>query len=290
MATPLDSLTRRARTRAAAALVGLALVLAACGGDDGTPVASGGSPTTSAAVGTACDEIQAAGIVAVVGQPYAEDEGPDEQEAVAAMGRLAASPPPDIAEPVATLDRLIGLDAGTQEDADAGMAAIDEVAEWAAGACADDGPFWACSGRSTVTPVSRSIDDTPVDGATAEEAAGEGEGERVEVQRAADEVVFAWLDERDMAVRSLVVVAHEGTWSRSTASECGGGSSGEEGFEDVGEAIETDVEGYGTDVEGYGGTDVEGYGGTDDETDVEGYGGTDVEGYGTDVEGYGGGQ
>lgn len=107
-------------------------------------------------------------------------------------------------------------------------AAGERMIAWAAGTCEVDGPVWSCIARSGFRPVGEAIaaedGSLPPPARAPEEVVADGDhaGERVEVSRTDDRVLFAWLDEDGLAVRSEVVLRDpgEGAWTSGQTSEC----------------------------------------------------------------------
>lgn len=101
------------------------------------------------------------------------------------------------------------------------LAAYDRLIDWAASTCALADVYWGCA-----TPVGFLLPgqvvtaDTPAAGLTPEDALT-GDRQRAEpLDRADDRVVFAWFDDRGLALRREVVVAVDGGWAPAGDISC----------------------------------------------------------------------
>jgi len=234
----------------------LAAALAGCG-DDGDPVATGSGG--GAGGDSTCADLDVA-VISPVAVPDL-DEQPEggledqedvaaQEEAAAALERLAADGPDPVAADAAALLEVSDVDEDevTTDLVVEARAAGERLIAWAAESCEIDGTVWSCPVRSAFRTVGARIDDgggedlapdrTPED-VVADSADA---GERVEVSRTDDEVLFAWLDGDGLAVRSEYVTRDGGDWSSVETGECDPGEGaaftmvGEDGpVEDEGE-------------------------------------------------------
>lgn len=249
----------RLRSRLAATGVALALFLgaAACGGGDDPEAASAGTtaPSRDGADGTTSsttapddtagapteetapepDDAVCTDMVATVLEPVHVPDGEeevyayDEEAFQSAIRRLAEEGPAEITEDAAAVETAM---ASAEEDPSddeviALLGAFERLIAWGAENCDVGGPIWACFVRSSFTEVGQAIPGPgqtvpPPSGgaATPEAAVGDGEGERVEAFRSDDEVVFAWLDERGLAVRAEVAERNPDGWDADETTEC----------------------------------------------------------------------
>lgn len=259
MAIRSSSSSPRLRPHLTAVALALALLLGvvACGGGDDPEAASVGTtaPVRDGADGTTSsttapddtadapaeetapepDDAVCADMVATVLEPVhvpaeeADVYAYDEEAFQAAIGRLAEDGPAEIAEDAARVEAAM---ASAEEDPSDDevislVGAFERLIAWGAENCDVEGPLWACFVRSSFTEVGQAIPGPgqttppPTGGAATPEAAvGDGEGERVEAFRSDDEVVFAWLDERGLAVRSEVAERISDGWDADESTEC----------------------------------------------------------------------
>lgn len=160
-----------------------------------------------------------------------EDVYAYEEEAFqTAISRLAEEGPTEITEDAAAVETAMS---STEEDPSDDevislLEAFERLIVWGAENCEVDGPLWACFVRSSFVEVGQAIPGPgetvpPSAGAATPEAAvgdGDGEGERVEAFRSDDEVVFAWLDERGLALRSEAAERGPDGWDADRSTEC----------------------------------------------------------------------
>lgn len=257
-------MARSLTTRAAAALVALAL-FAGCTDDPETTTAGPGAASTdetaegpgttgsattdpegTAPLGPAEAEAVDAACASLGGtllRPVGDDHPSNDDALRSAMDVLAADGPEPArshAEALIALDALdddetyLSLDeAEIEAISEDGYAGIEGLLEWGIDTCATTEVIWGCvatTGRDTFTSVGEPIggeDDasatttTEPGAATPEDVYSEAEsdGDPVEISRTDDEVIFAWVDERGLAVESLTVV-DDGGWRSDGGEVC----------------------------------------------------------------------
>jgi hypothetical protein len=211
------------------ALLGAALLLAGCGGggdgDDAAAADGGGDPTCAALEASVLEPVEDPGPdEGPEDAPPDPDEAEAQEEAVAALERLAADGPEELRDDAAAVATTEDLDpdAVTDAEVDELAAAAERLVAWGVERCELDGPVWGCVRRGSFRQVDMGIDGDAPAGGSPEEAAGDAEGERVEVGRTDDRVTFAWLDADGLAVRSETVVEDDGTWASERSSHCNG--------------------------------------------------------------------
>jgi hypothetical protein len=183
------------------------------------------------AMATTCADLDVAVLEQVEG--VTPEPSPSEDEVMRAFDRLADADAPEVAAMASDVVPLFALDPDdmSMERQQAGIQAMEGLLEWGAARCDVDAPIWACLYRSSFQPVGEAIldPDDPVPpptepgAATAEQALApeDGEGERVEVERTDDVVVFAWVDERGNATSSRTVTRSEGGgWVAGVSTDC----------------------------------------------------------------------
>ncbi len=178
----------------------------------------------------------------------------------ATMEVLAGSGPAEVrgpAEAVLALEEMgeltdeevMALSAEEQDrlvaEAQEGDAALDEIYLWGLDHCEVDGVLWACAvpgGRSRFTkiPMEGEPPATTEPGAATPEALyaeADRDGEPIEVRRADDRVLVAWVDDAGHAVESLELADEDG-WRVDGQLACEEPGDRADGFEPVGEEVE----------------------------------------------------
>lgn len=190
------------------------------------------APTVDDAEAVACQVLTASLLQPVT---LDEPEPSDDEESRAEIEALAdtlATSGPEILRPGATrLQELIPLlyeadpEAPTPEE----EAGADEVLElmgnllaWTGSTCELDVMAWACPTHTSFHPVGQPIDGGPEDTSSPEAVAAHHEPGAVEADRTEDVVLFAWVDDHDMVVRTLEVDREGDAWAAGTSSECAG--------------------------------------------------------------------
>lgn len=99
--------------------------------------------------------------------------------------------------------------------------AYDRLIDWAAGTCGLTDLFWGCAApMGFIVPGRQVTESTPAAGLTPEDALTGDRSRAEEVARSDDQVVFAWTDDRGLALRREVVVAVPGGWAPNGDISC----------------------------------------------------------------------
>lgn len=129
---------------------------------------------------------------------------------------------------------------------------LDRLAVWTTQTCPSAERVWACSSRALYPRVADSVgfieDLEPISALDAlHEWYGEAVGEPEEVQRTDNQVVYAWLDERGMAVRRAEVHRTGAFWAVVSVTGCAADGNDPEWPE----AYSTSVDVEGPDLDDY---------------------------------------
>lgn len=101
------------------------------------------------------------------------------------------------------------------------LEAYDRLIDWAAATCALGEVYWGCAAPVGFLVPSRQVTEaTPAAGLTPEDALTGDRARAEEVARSEDQVVFAWVDDRGLALRREVVVAVAGGWAPNGDISC----------------------------------------------------------------------
>ena len=101
------------------------------------------------------------------------------------------------------------------------LEAYDRLIDWAAATCTLSDVYWGCAAPvGFVVPSRKVTASTPAAGLTPEDALTGDRLRAEEVDRSDGQVVFAWFDERGLALRREVVVAVEGGWAPDGDISC----------------------------------------------------------------------
>ncbi len=195
------------------------------------------SPAEAEAVAVACTALDGT-LLRPVGQ-----EHPSDDEALrTAMAVLSTDGPEPARSHAAALIALDALDddevylsldeAERRAITEDGYAGLEGLLEWTIATCEITEVVWGCvattrtdTSTSVGEPIGGEGEDTTTTtepGAAAPEdvySEAASEGEPVEIRRAEDEVLVAWLDERGLAVESLTVV-DDGGWRPDGGEVC----------------------------------------------------------------------
>lgn len=153
-----------------------------------------------------------------------------EQEAAVAAEAAQKDAPDEAAKVSIEPILVIMREAAEGNEPDDGMvaaysAAQRDLAKRAPADCPDDGPFWACSTRSTFKPIGPVIGEDPPPSTAVPTPEGAVDhlridGPRIEVLRTDDLVRFGWLDENG-SVKSTRDVTRQGdAWVETANSSC----------------------------------------------------------------------
>jgi hypothetical protein len=206
--------------RAIAIVVVLALAPTACG-DDTDSTAAGDEPSDL------CDEVRRV-LHSPVGTPTDEV---DAEEAIIILRRIADRADGPITSDIRSVADFVERFEHEPEtldsaDSDRAWSTITGVVTWALDTCPPDEPTWGCAVQDAFTPVGGAIAPFDEGHDTPEAAADRGADDdllRVEVERAdllAPTVLFAYLDERGLAARSVEVVYLNDEWTVAATRVC----------------------------------------------------------------------